>query len=138
MRLASESAEQALAGSGPCALARPWSPRYEVGESVRMCSDSELGLGGRLLKWWSPGEEGVLQFGSAKKKKKRRNRTSIVAARSHPRAVSARTRERFFSRTRRRNVSLRGKKDRGDVAERFFSRARRRNISLRGEKDRGD
>ncbi|RWW20217.1 hypothetical protein GW17_00015674 [Ensete ventricosum] len=31
MRLVSKSAEQALAGSGPCALARPWSPRYEVG-----------------------------------------------------------------------------------------------------------
>ncbi|RWW69183.1 hypothetical protein BHE74_00023236 [Ensete ventricosum] len=29
-------------------------------EPVRMCSDSEFGLGGRLLEWWSPGEEGVL------------------------------------------------------------------------------
>ncbi|RWW71359.1 hypothetical protein BHE74_00020917 [Ensete ventricosum] len=31
MRSASEFAEQALAGSGPCALARPWSSRYGVG-----------------------------------------------------------------------------------------------------------
>ncbi|RZR93834.1 hypothetical protein BHM03_00022412 [Ensete ventricosum] len=30
-----------------------------------MSGDSELDLGGRLLEWWSPGEEGVLQFGSA-------------------------------------------------------------------------
>ncbi|RRT80888.1 hypothetical protein B296_00022662 [Ensete ventricosum] len=34
-------------------------------EPARMCSDSELGLGGRLLEWWSSGEERVLQFGSA-------------------------------------------------------------------------
>ncbi|RRT82441.1 hypothetical protein B296_00014045 [Ensete ventricosum] len=26
--------------------------------------EGELGLGGRLLELWSPGEEGVLQFGS--------------------------------------------------------------------------
>ncbi|RWW83601.1 hypothetical protein BHE74_00007881, partial [Ensete ventricosum] len=32
---------------------------------VRMSGDSELNLGGRLLEWWSLGEEGVLQFGSA-------------------------------------------------------------------------
>ncbi|RWW19382.1 hypothetical protein GW17_00016570 [Ensete ventricosum] len=31
VRLASESAEQALAGLGPCALARPWSSRHGVG-----------------------------------------------------------------------------------------------------------
>ncbi|RWV91032.1 hypothetical protein GW17_00046717 [Ensete ventricosum] len=31
MRSASEFAEQALAGSGPCALAHPWSSRYRVG-----------------------------------------------------------------------------------------------------------
>ncbi|RWV99728.1 hypothetical protein GW17_00037347, partial [Ensete ventricosum] len=31
MRSTSEFAEQALAGSGPCALARPWSSRYGVG-----------------------------------------------------------------------------------------------------------
>ncbi|RZS22713.1 hypothetical protein BHM03_00055526 [Ensete ventricosum] len=30
-------------------------------ELVRMSGDSELDLGGRLLEWWSPGEEGVLQ-----------------------------------------------------------------------------
>ncbi|RZR85750.1 hypothetical protein BHM03_00012783 [Ensete ventricosum] len=30
-----------------------------------MSSDSEPGSGGRLLEWWSSGEEGVLQFGSA-------------------------------------------------------------------------
>ncbi|RWW42523.1 hypothetical protein BHE74_00051924, partial [Ensete ventricosum] len=29
---------------------------------VRMSGDSELDLGGRLLEWWSLGEEGVLQF----------------------------------------------------------------------------
>ncbi|RWW43929.1 hypothetical protein BHE74_00050355 [Ensete ventricosum] len=29
-----------------------------------MCSDSELGLGGWLSEWRSPGEEGVIQFGS--------------------------------------------------------------------------
>ncbi|RRT72875.1 hypothetical protein B296_00015326 [Ensete ventricosum] len=34
-------------------------------ELVRMSGDSELDLGGRLLEWWNPGEEGVLQFGSA-------------------------------------------------------------------------
>ncbi|RWW39720.1 hypothetical protein BHE74_00054917 [Ensete ventricosum] len=33
-------------------------------ELVRMSGDSELDLGGRLLELWSPGEEGVLQFGS--------------------------------------------------------------------------
>ncbi|RWV88966.1 hypothetical protein GW17_00048910 [Ensete ventricosum] len=63
MRSASEFAEQALAGSGPCTLARgllgtEW-------ELVRMSGDSELDLGGRLLEWWSPDEEGVLQFRSA-------------------------------------------------------------------------
>ncbi|RRT39205.1 hypothetical protein B296_00048733 [Ensete ventricosum] len=31
---------------------------------VRISSNSELGLGSQLLDWWSPGEEGVLQFGS--------------------------------------------------------------------------
>ncbi|RZR98846.1 hypothetical protein BHM03_00028291 [Ensete ventricosum] len=30
-----------------------------------MSSDSDPGSGGRLLEWWSSGEEGVLQFGSA-------------------------------------------------------------------------
>ncbi|RWW41423.1 hypothetical protein BHE74_00053099 [Ensete ventricosum] len=33
-------------------------------ELARMSGDSELGLGGRLLEWWSPGREGVLQFRS--------------------------------------------------------------------------
>ncbi|RWV93097.1 hypothetical protein GW17_00044462 [Ensete ventricosum] len=33
-----------------------------------------------------------------------------------PRAVAARTRRRFFSCTRRRNVSPRGEKARGDIA----------------------
>ncbi|RZS26903.1 hypothetical protein BHM03_00060323 [Ensete ventricosum] len=36
MRSASEFAEQALAGSGSCALARPWSSRYGVG-ARRLC-----------------------------------------------------------------------------------------------------
>ncbi|RWV78096.1 hypothetical protein GW17_00060997 [Ensete ventricosum] len=64
MRPAFKFAEQAFAGSGPCALARP--PRGLLGtewELVRMSGDSELGLEGRLLEWWSPGEEGVIQFG---------------------------------------------------------------------------
>ncbi|RWW78573.1 hypothetical protein BHE74_00013204 [Ensete ventricosum] len=66
MRPASKFAEQALAGSGPCALARP--PRNLLGtewELVWMSGDSELDLGGRLLEWWSPGEEGVVQLWSA-------------------------------------------------------------------------
>ncbi|RWW86830.1 hypothetical protein BHE74_00004366 [Ensete ventricosum] len=66
MRLASKFAEQALAGSGPCALARP--PHGLLGtewELVWMSGDSELDLGGRLLEWWSPGEEGVVQLRSA-------------------------------------------------------------------------
>ncbi|RZR77235.1 hypothetical protein BHM03_00002247 [Ensete ventricosum] len=60
MRPAFKFAEQAFAGSGPCALARP--PRGLLGtewELVRMSGDSELGLEGRLLEWWSPGEEKV-------------------------------------------------------------------------------
>ncbi|RWW36582.1 hypothetical protein BHE74_00058379 [Ensete ventricosum] len=63
MRPASKFAEQALAGSGPCALARP--PRGLLGtewELVWMSGDSELDLGRRLLEWWSPGEEGVVQL----------------------------------------------------------------------------
>ncbi|RZS16418.1 hypothetical protein BHM03_00048405 [Ensete ventricosum] len=36
-----------------------------------MCSGSELGLGGRLLEWWSPDEEGVLQFGSVADSRKK-------------------------------------------------------------------
>ncbi|RWW54602.1 hypothetical protein BHE74_00038815 [Ensete ventricosum] len=66
MRPASKFAEQTLAGSGPCALARP--PRGLLGtewELVWMSGDSELDLGGRLLEWWSPGEEGVVQLRSA-------------------------------------------------------------------------
>ncbi|RZR85440.1 hypothetical protein BHM03_00012419 [Ensete ventricosum] len=65
-RPAFKFAEQAFAGSGPCALARP--PRGLLStewELVRMSGDSKLGLEGRLLEWWSPGEEGVIQFGSA-------------------------------------------------------------------------
>ncbi|RZR81851.1 hypothetical protein BHM03_00008155 [Ensete ventricosum] len=66
MRPAFKFAGQAFAGSGPCAPARP--PRGLLGtefELVRMSDDSKLGLEGRLLEWWSPGEEGVIQFGSA-------------------------------------------------------------------------
>ncbi|RZR88222.1 hypothetical protein BHM03_00015750 [Ensete ventricosum] len=66
MRPASKFAEQAFASSGPCALARP--PRGLLGtewELVCMSGDSELDLGGRLLEWWSPGEEGVVQLRSA-------------------------------------------------------------------------
>ncbi|RZS28091.1 hypothetical protein BHM03_00061646, partial [Ensete ventricosum] len=65
-----------------------------------------------------------------------------------PRPRVARARARFFSRARRRSVSPRGEKDRGDVAERavlarprprsLFSHTRRRSVSPRGEKDRGD
>ncbi|RZS26751.1 hypothetical protein BHM03_00060134, partial [Ensete ventricosum] len=66
MRPASKFAEQAFAGSGPCALARP--PRGLLGTEwglVWMSGDSELDLGGRQLEWWSPGEEGVVQLRSA-------------------------------------------------------------------------
>ncbi|RWW86152.1 hypothetical protein BHE74_00005088 [Ensete ventricosum] len=66
MRLASKFAEQAFVGSSPCALVRP--PRGLLGtewELVWMSGDSELDLGGRLLEWWSPGEEGVVQLRSA-------------------------------------------------------------------------
>ncbi|RRT44992.1 hypothetical protein B296_00053503 [Ensete ventricosum] len=66
MRPVSKYAEQAFAGSGPCALARP--PRNLLGtewELVWMSGDSELDLGGRLLEWWSSGEEGVVQLRSA-------------------------------------------------------------------------
>ncbi|RRT73779.1 hypothetical protein B296_00025383, partial [Ensete ventricosum] len=49
----------------------------------------------------------------------------IVAARGSPVACA---RGRFFSRTRRRNVSPRGEKDQGDVAFRL----------LAWEKDQGD
>ncbi|RWW08339.1 hypothetical protein GW17_00028224 [Ensete ventricosum] len=51
---------------GPCALGRP--PRSLLGtkwELVRMSGDSELDLEGRLLEWWSSGEEGVIQLGSS-------------------------------------------------------------------------
>ncbi|RRT74455.1 hypothetical protein B296_00024447 [Ensete ventricosum] len=72
MRPAFKFAEQTFAGSGPCALARP--PRGLLGTEwglVSMSGDSELDLGGRLLEWWSPGEEGVVQLrstaGSCKK-----------------------------------------------------------------------
>ncbi|RWV91407.1 hypothetical protein GW17_00046305 [Ensete ventricosum] len=72
MRPASKFVEQAHAGSGPCALARP--PRGLLGtewELDWMSGDSELDLGGRQLEWWSPGEERVVQLrsvaGSCKK-----------------------------------------------------------------------
>ncbi|RRT35739.1 hypothetical protein B296_00052113 [Ensete ventricosum] len=44
----------------------PSSAKNDRGESgaCLMSSDSELSSGGRLLEWWSPGEEGALQFGS--------------------------------------------------------------------------
>ncbi|RZS09945.1 hypothetical protein BHM03_00041079, partial [Ensete ventricosum] len=49
----------------PCALAHPprrlFSTEWEL---VRMSGDSGLGLEGQLLEWWSPGEEGVIEFGS--------------------------------------------------------------------------
>ncbi|RWV79962.1 hypothetical protein GW17_00058838, partial [Ensete ventricosum] len=35
------------------------------GSRLHMSGDSGLGLESRLLEWWSPGEEGVIQFGSA-------------------------------------------------------------------------
>ncbi|RWW32706.1 hypothetical protein GW17_00002607, partial [Ensete ventricosum] len=38
--------------------------RHRV-ELVRMSGDSGLGLGGLMLEWGSPGEEGVIQLGSA-------------------------------------------------------------------------
>ncbi|RRT34224.1 hypothetical protein B296_00058869, partial [Ensete ventricosum] len=49
----------------PVCASSPASPssRYRV-ELVRMSGDSGLGLESRLLEWWSPGEEGVIQFGS--------------------------------------------------------------------------
>ncbi|RZS17696.1 hypothetical protein BHM03_00049881, partial [Ensete ventricosum] len=56
----------------PCALVRP--SRGLLGmkwELVWMSGGSELDLGGKLLEWWSPGEEGVVQLrstaGSCKK-----------------------------------------------------------------------
>ncbi|RWW79319.1 hypothetical protein BHE74_00012398 [Ensete ventricosum] len=70
--LAFKFAEQAFAGSGSCALVRP--SRGLLGTKrklVWMSGGSELDLGGRLLEWWSPGEEGVVQLrsvvGSCKK-----------------------------------------------------------------------
>ncbi|RRT44517.1 hypothetical protein B296_00043218 [Ensete ventricosum] len=65
MRPVFKRAEQTFAGPGPCALDRP--PRSLLGtewELARMSDDSELGLEGQLLEWWSPGEEGVIQLGS--------------------------------------------------------------------------
>ncbi|RWW33330.1 hypothetical protein GW17_00001962 [Ensete ventricosum] len=59
-------AERAFAGSGPCALVRP--SRGLIGterELVLMSSGSELDLGGMLLEWWGPSEEGVVQLRSA-------------------------------------------------------------------------
>ncbi|RWW20254.1 hypothetical protein GW17_00015651 [Ensete ventricosum] len=65
----------------------------------------------------------IRRRGKEEKKKKRRRRTYFprtVLARvsslpaGHPRAVATLTRERFFSRARRRNVSPRREKDRGD------------------------
>ncbi|RRT56541.1 hypothetical protein B296_00040664, partial [Ensete ventricosum] len=38
--------------------------RHRV-ELVRMSGDSGLGLGGLMLEWGSPGEEGVVPLGSA-------------------------------------------------------------------------
>ncbi|RZS08160.1 hypothetical protein BHM03_00039073, partial [Ensete ventricosum] len=74
-----------FAGSGPCALARP--PRGLLStewELVQMSGDSELGLEGQLLEWWSPGEEGVIQFGSvANSCKEVRSRAFIVGAVDH-------------------------------------------------------
>ncbi|RWV88149.1 hypothetical protein GW17_00049787, partial [Ensete ventricosum] len=48
--------------SGACLVDALLGTEWEL---VRMSGDSELGLEGRLLEWWSPGEEGVIQFGSA-------------------------------------------------------------------------
>ncbi|RZS02880.1 hypothetical protein BHM03_00032994 [Ensete ventricosum] len=59
-------AERAFAGSGPCALVRP--SRGLLGterELVWMSGGSELDLGGMLLEWWGPSEEGVVQLRSA-------------------------------------------------------------------------
>ncbi|RWW16328.1 hypothetical protein GW17_00019790 [Ensete ventricosum] len=65
-------AERAFAGSGPCALVRP--SRGLLGterELVWMSGGSELDLGGMMLEWWGPSEEGVVQprsvAGSCKK-----------------------------------------------------------------------
>ncbi|RZS28274.1 hypothetical protein BHM03_00061848 [Ensete ventricosum] len=84
MRPAFKFAEQAFAGSGPCALARP--PRGLLDtewELVRMGGDSELGLEGRLLEWWSPGEKGVIQFGSATNSYKEVGSAFIVGVVDH-------------------------------------------------------
>ncbi|RZS10715.1 hypothetical protein BHM03_00041978 [Ensete ventricosum] len=66
-------------------------------------------VGGRLRK-----KKERRRRGKEEKKKRRRKNTvpSSPACRCRPRV--ARTRERFFSRTRRQNVSPRGEKDRGD------------------------
>ncbi|RRT39643.1 hypothetical protein B296_00048145 [Ensete ventricosum] len=63
MRSASVSVEQALLVQ---ARVRQFvrSPLGTERELARMSGDSELGLGGRLLEWWSPGREEVLQFES--------------------------------------------------------------------------
>ncbi|RWW22957.1 hypothetical protein GW17_00012815 [Ensete ventricosum] len=55
------------------------------------------------------------------KKKRRRNKTSIVAAHGSLACCSRPlvARGRFFSRARRRYISPRGEKDRGDIAEPF-------------------
>ncbi|RZS25604.1 hypothetical protein BHM03_00058827 [Ensete ventricosum] len=50
-----------------------------------MSGDSELGLGGRLLEWWSPGQEEVLKFGStADSCKKVRSAVRPLAPPIHP------------------------------------------------------
>ncbi|RRT37606.1 hypothetical protein B296_00053210 [Ensete ventricosum] len=50
-----------------------------------MSGDSELGLGGRLLEWWSPGQEEVLKFGSAADScKKVRSAVRPLAPPIHP------------------------------------------------------
>ncbi|RWV99937.1 hypothetical protein GW17_00037137 [Ensete ventricosum] len=66
MRPVFKCAEQAFAGPGPCALGRPLRNhfRHRAG-LVRMSGDSGLGVGGLMLEWGSPGEEGVVPWGSA-------------------------------------------------------------------------
>ncbi|RRT55323.1 hypothetical protein B296_00048523 [Ensete ventricosum] len=63
---------------------------------------------------------GSIEEEKGKKKRKRRKKeaeNTLPARRPRPRVASARDRGRFFSLARRRSVSPREEKDRGDIAE---------------------
>ncbi|RZS07625.1 hypothetical protein BHM03_00038491, partial [Ensete ventricosum] len=98
--------------------------RYRVSDHTELSSIRRYGpvTGTRIARYRAVPPKSIVdgRLRGKKKKKKRRKKYLLSPHHPHPCTVAALARGRFFSHARRRNVSPRGAKDRGDIAPFFF------------------